>query len=956
MKHRNALLSPFIYSLFLLLFVISGAAPAAEIITSPNDHRAYASFELENTLRVVLISDPDTDKAAASLVVNTGHFQDPHDRLGLAHFLEHMLFLGTRQYPDANAYREFIVSHGGHDNAFTSQETTNYFFDIDKNSLDEALDRFAQFFIAPLFDKAFVKREMNAVDSEYKLKIKDDNRRILQIMRATSNPAHPFSKFSVGNLQTLSDQPGSATRDRLIDFYQEHYSANLMTLAVLGSESLAELEKMVIPRFSKIRNQDIPRLNVKAPLFRQTQRGVRIDIVPLMKQQQLTLSFPLPWRESFYIEKPTLLLSSLLGDESKGSLFANLKKRGWANSLSAGQGIVANNAMTFDIDIDLTETGLGHVDEITELSFQYIELIRRQGLKAWRLDEMRRLNELAFRFREKAPASSEVMMLADNLLHFPTEMIIKGSYAIPEFDAAQINNLLRRLTPDNMRMIVIAKGLATDRVEPLYDTPYRITPLSPKSIRAWSRPARNTVLALPEKNPFIPEHIAIKNSTVHTVIPQRLIDEPGMRVWHKEDEEFHIPKADLFISLGTPDMADTIRNNVLATIYTALVEDHLNEETYPARLAGLDYSVSGSSNGIGFSVHGYDDKQNILIDRILDTIMNLDIDPRRFQIKKEKIIESWHNSRLQRPYQQTNRELGILLHPLRWQDEDNIAALDPLTADDVGRYQADLWKTLYLGMMAHGNITAEETRQLAQRIAGRLFTRARKGQRQPVQAELLTPGQDISRRLDIDHNDSSITIYYQGNDDSIDSQARNALLAQLIDAPFFNTLRTEQQLGYVVYAGQADLFRIPGISFTVQSPVAGADQLLQHIESFIAGLDHYLATLSESEFEQHKQGLRALLLKKDERLGERTQSYRQDLRLHYFSFDHRERLAEHITRLTRDEVIAYCRSLLASDRKRRLVIYNIGHSHPDSKPLKISTIKNIEDFKKSQPLYTLPEE
>ena len=83
-----------------------------------------------------------------------GSGDNPPGRGGLAHFLEHMLFLGTDKYPDPAEYEEYITEHGGSRNAYTSLEITNYFFDVNAAHLPEALDRFAQFFIAPRFDEA----------------------------------------------------------------------------------------------------------------------------------------------------------------------------------------------------------------------------------------------------------------------------------------------------------------------------------------------------------------------------------------------------------------------------------------------------------------------------------------------------------------------------------------------------------------------------------------------------------------------------------------------------------------------------------------------------------------------------------------------------------------------------------------------------------------------------------
>src|SRR6056300_925569 len=126
-------------------------------IPSPNDNREYRYLQLENQLPVLLVSDPNADKAAAALDVAVGSGQDPVTRMGLAHYLEHMLFLGTKKYPNPDDYQQFIASHGGSQNAYTSFDHTNYFFDIAVDQLEGALDRFSQFFVAPRFDPRYVE-------------------------------------------------------------------------------------------------------------------------------------------------------------------------------------------------------------------------------------------------------------------------------------------------------------------------------------------------------------------------------------------------------------------------------------------------------------------------------------------------------------------------------------------------------------------------------------------------------------------------------------------------------------------------------------------------------------------------------------------------------------------------------------------------------------------------------
>ena len=161
--------------LVLTALLISTVAPAlradvpANIPPRPqvlNDEAVYRRFTLDNGLKVILLSDPKLNKSSASLAVAVGSYTDPAGRQGLAHFLEHMLFLGTEKYPDEADYGNYLKTNGGYNNAYTAGDHTNYLFEIRHEAFEGALDRLAQFFIAPLFTPKFTEREMNAVNSE----------------------------------------------------------------------------------------------------------------------------------------------------------------------------------------------------------------------------------------------------------------------------------------------------------------------------------------------------------------------------------------------------------------------------------------------------------------------------------------------------------------------------------------------------------------------------------------------------------------------------------------------------------------------------------------------------------------------------------------------------------------------------------------------------------------------
>ena len=107
------------------------------------DDRDFRYVLLNNNLKCMLISDRESQKAAATLIVASGNLNDPPEVSGLAHFCEHMLFLGTEKYPEENYYSKLIAKGGGTKNAATSEDYTQFYFDIKNESFEDALDSFS---------------------------------------------------------------------------------------------------------------------------------------------------------------------------------------------------------------------------------------------------------------------------------------------------------------------------------------------------------------------------------------------------------------------------------------------------------------------------------------------------------------------------------------------------------------------------------------------------------------------------------------------------------------------------------------------------------------------------------------------------------------------------------------------------------------------------------------------
>jgi insulysin len=270
---------------------------------SSNDQRLYRYLTLPNQLKVLLISDKDTEKCSACCDVHIGSLCDPDDIHGLAHFLEHMLFMGTEKYPEENEYSVYITKHGGFSNAYTSQEDTVYYFDIQNNSFENALNLFATFFWCPLFHESSMQRELQAVDNENTKNLQSDPWRTYQLLKSFAKSDHPLNKFSTGNLETLKtipEQLGIDLRERLMQFHRNYYSANLMSLVIYGNQPLDTLQQWVEEKFSPIENKNLTVPRFPTAPFGPEELGVMIEVVPVKDLKDLDIYIPLPAVQEHY--------------------------------------------------------------------------------------------------------------------------------------------------------------------------------------------------------------------------------------------------------------------------------------------------------------------------------------------------------------------------------------------------------------------------------------------------------------------------------------------------------------------------------------------------------------------------------------------------------------------------------------------------------------------------------
>lgn len=889
-----------IVQLIVASFVLlTSVAQAVEVIKSPRDDRRYEVIELDNSLKVALVSDPQLQQSAAALSVNVGSNANPRGREGLAHFLEHMLFLGTEKFPEVGEYQSFISANGGNHNAFTAYDNTTYFFDVKSDALEPALDRFAQFFISPLFTPEYVERERNAVHSEFESKKLEDGRRNYVAEKLLMNQEHAWSMFSVGNLDTLSNTPDNPIRPDLIEFYQRYYSANLMTAALIGPQSIEQLQQLAQQYFSPIENRQVAPYTDQVPLYDESRLPLQLDVKTVKAMKQLSISFPLPERRSYWQTKPLYYVANQLGYEGEGSLLSYLKDKGWAKSLGAWIGIDLEQQSRFDISIELTDLGQQHEAEVIDALFAELELMRTSGLKAELYDEQRALADIDFLFQQAGDPSHTVTRFARMLAEYPPEEMLRAPYRFDEYRPSEISAFLDLMTPQRMILTRFNDQAETDSQESFYGIEYAISAVPDTLVSRWSNPAVIADLSIKALNPFVAQRFDLKTGKPRTT-PERLIQNDKMELWHLLDTSFEQPRGAINLALFTPSVMRSAESAVASTLLTRLLNELETELLYDASLAGLSAEIYPHMRGLSIKVSGYDDRLPELFSSQLQALSLPLEDEALFERLRQDYREELQNSLKDKPYNRTFSQLYDQLME-GWSSTERLEALDRVSLKELQTQRADILAQGQIRLLVHGNLSTEEALSIGQQVE----TTFADMQSLPIPELSVAQLSGISASsISVDHSDRALLLYLQSDAASIENRTEVALLNEMLSAPFYTSLRTEQQLGYIVFSNFLPMSEQPGIALVTQSPVADINALKTAYTEFLSGWRAQLPALLETQLDEYKASLASRISTPSQRLGDETARLWREIDRENPAFDTREQMLAALEQIDAARLIA----------------------------------------------------
>ncbi|MDP1836814.1 MAG: insulinase family protein [Chlamydiales bacterium] len=904
------------------------------ILTPSFANRKTAKIRLSNGLEAYIISDPRAEKSAAAMVVKTGSWEDPDDAPGMAHFVEHMLFLGTTKYPEESAFDRYVTQNGGTTNAATYPDHTNYMFSVETDSFPEALDRFASFFREPLFNPSGVEREINAIDQEYARMVRDDDWRWMWVTTTLANKKHPGSRFTAGNKQTLS----KVQREELLKWYDEHYSANLMRVVIYSSLDIDKLKNFVVEDFSQIKNLNRKPYVTNEPLFGPTQRGAMTLMASLKDAKTLYLSWEMPARfANMKDTKPDQIVCHILGHEGEHSLLSVLKEHNLAESLACGgykKG--ANNFITY-IRVGLTKKGLKDVDSVIETVFQGIDRVREHPVPPYIFDEVQKVALTHYQYQEPKDAFSVVSLVADGLSEEDLATYPEKTYLIKKFDPKAVSDFLSFLTPQNVYISLLAQPIQLktdlDTREPWGGTAFTTRAIPVENIEKWKNLEVNTKVDLPSKNPYLPDHLQVltREDPRATAMPKPklLIDNAFQKLYYAQDNYYRVPEVFCYFNILTPEANQgDPKKAALMDLYVKTAEDIMKRTLYPAEMAGLYFQLAPDTYGIQLQLYGYDEHAAQLLKEVIDGLKNLHPTPEQFAQYREVLLQSYHNIDAEPPLTRTAETLAAVIRKDYSTYRQKLQAMPRINYDQFLTFIKTLYRENYVEGIIYGDLTEDQAKGMAGVLRDGLGGEEYPAKERPAVeiADLTTQSspQYLTERSKTSGN--AVVLLLESGPYSPQLHAVQNVLSQGMNAPFFSTLRTKQQTGYVVGNWDQEVERRLFQVLAVESDTHDGRDLLARFELFLEDFNRTLgiSELTEPEFtsiqaalasklEQPAQNLKAM----GQLLGTLATDYKGD-------FDWIKKRIEAIRQLKYSDFLEQSHKILSSRNKKRLAVVTRG--------------------------------
>jgi insulysin len=426
--------------------------------------------------------------------------------------------------------------------------------------------------------------------------------------------------------------------------------------------------------------------------------------------------------------------------------------------------------------------------------------------------------------------------------------------------------------------------------------------------------------------------------------PHLIRQDDVAKVWFMYDHKFKQPKVALMFQIETPQVYRSPKNLELAKLYESAVRESLNELVYPIQEAGLSYSLSTNKKGVVLTLGGYSERIGDLIKLVTDNLTNINIDEQKFINIKEAMVRGLKNKKLSQAYQRGGYYNWLMMLDNQYTDEEKLKALNPLTLGDVKSYAKKLYEKIYVTGVIHGNWSDEKAKESVS-----LLLKSLNGQSLPIieryeqDVEVLKTGELIQFSREVEDNNNSLSYTIQVGEKDLALMAKASIIASIVENNFYTQMRTNQQLGYIVWSFQQRTENRIFFRFLIQSSTHGPFEMSKRVRAWLKTTDKMFSNLSDEEFEKHRQAKITALEKEGDSIGAVVGDLYTLATDEEGDFEFKKKFIRAIKNLTKSDVSTKARELFLDPKTPRLEVLMRAKDSKEVVPA--SAITSVSEFK-----------
>ena len=723
-----------------------------------------------------------------------------------------------------------------------------------------------------------------------------------------------------------------------------------MSLVIYTDQDLSLVESQLVSLFSRVKNNSLGPISYRSTpaAFRpqDLMKLRKIKSVQSMCKLRVTVIFPSLRHE--FRSSPLTVLKYLFEHKGRGSLLSLLTARKLALDVEVTKSDVSDLFSYLEVSLDLTQKGFVHYKKVVTLFFEYVRLIRAEGVSSELVKEIQTTLNLQFTFRSKVSALDKVKEVALKLAVFPARFVNKVDFLMESLDSEKFQEVLGRVTPENTLITLKTDKFGElSQTDPYFGTRFQDEPLDQGLVQALksildgaahsptgTQPDQGPRLSLPEPNTFIPEDFQLVNEQDPRVRLKPLLIQttPNSELFFLPDLQFGLPKVVLKILIHLPfrRFLDSPSNYGALVMFRALLDQHLKQFLFMAQIAQIEVKSELTESGLHLNLMGFNHKFAEFLGefgrRIADFCL---VKPEvesflrdQFGIVQKSKLEELDQKTKQQPFKHYKFTKTYLFQPGTLSPAQLIQQIGGLSLARYLPVHRSILKLVYLEALVAGNVLEPDARGLFSKLTSplqrnglflglplRLLGQSRVASFSPRQIAIFE-----KEMVNETETNNLVSVYFQLPQGPAPEYV-NLILKSFLKVAFFDEIRTERQLGYIVAAFSNLRKDVSAFSFLIQSAKKLPSELAESVYDFVDRQKERIDGLSQAQFDELRKGVLVTFQEEFKSLEEETEFYFDQIKKHAYSFDKRREAVVQLGLLQKEDLIWHFNRIFFREQK-----------------------------------------